>query len=77
MNRANMLKGIIDHRFPVKWMVSFEGETAKRSLAKDSELQVQWVNDTTTWIPIGCLKRSNPIEVAEYVVANLLRRTAQ
>jgi hypothetical protein len=66
----NMFEGIIDHRFPVKWMVSFKGETTARLFAKDGELPVQWANDMTTWIPIGRLKRSNPIEVAEYVVAN-------
>jgi hypothetical protein len=66
----NIFKGIIDHRFPVKRMVSFEGETAARLFTKDGELQVQWVSDKTTWIPYGRLKRSNPIEVAEYVVAN-------
>jgi hypothetical protein len=66
----NMFKGIIDHRFLGKRMVSFTGETAARLFTKDGELQVQWVNYTTTWIPIGRLKRSNPIEVAEYVVAN-------
>jgi hypothetical protein len=66
----NMFKGIIDHRFPVKRTVSFKGETAARSFAKDGELQVQWANDTTTWIPIGRLKGSNSIEVVEYVVAN-------
>jgi hypothetical protein len=38
----NMFKGIIDRHFPVKRMVSFEGETAARSFAKDGELQVQW-----------------------------------
>jgi hypothetical protein len=47
----NMFKGIIDQRFPVKRMVSFEGETAARSFTKDGELQVQWANDTTTWTP--------------------------
>jgi hypothetical protein len=48
----NMFKGIIDHRFPVKRTVSFKGETEARSFAKYVELQVQWANDTTTWIPI-------------------------
>jgi hypothetical protein len=33
----NMFKGIIDHRFPVKQTVSFEGETAVRSFVKDGE----------------------------------------
>jgi hypothetical protein len=66
----NMFKSLIDHRVPFKSLVSFKGETAARSFAKNGELQVQWANDTTTWIPIGHLKRSNPIEVVEYVVAN-------
>jgi hypothetical protein len=65
-----MFKSIIDHHFPIKQKVSFEGELVARSFIKDGELQIQWANDTTTWLPIGHLKNSNPIEVAEYIVAN-------
>jgi hypothetical protein len=66
----NMFKGIIDHCFPAKWGVSFEGEPVARLFTKDGKLQVHWDKDMTTWIPIGCLKRSNPIEAAENLVAN-------
>lgn len=34
------------------------------------ELEVQWKDGSTSWIPLKDLKESNPIEVAEYAVAN-------
>jgi Reverse transcriptase (RNA-dependent DNA polymerase) len=34
------------------------------------DLQVEWKDGTTDWIPLKDLKESNPIEVAEYAVAN-------
>lgn len=33
---------------------------------------VQWKGGATEWIPLKDLKNSNPIEVAEYAVANRL-----
>jgi hypothetical protein len=65
-----MFQGIIDHGLPAKRGFYFEVDLVARSFTKDCELQVQWVNDMTAWIPIGCLKKSKPIEAAEYVVVN-------
>ncbi len=33
-------------------------------------LQVQWKDGTSSWEPLRNLKESNPVEVAEYAVAN-------
>jgi hypothetical protein len=33
---------------------------------------VQWKDGSTTWIPLKDLKESNPIQVADYVVAHKL-----
>ena len=32
-------------------------------------LLVQWKNGTQEWVPLKILKKSNPIEVAEFAVA--------
>jgi hypothetical protein len=34
------------------------------------KLQVEWKDGSTQWIPLKNLKNSNPIELAEYAVAN-------
>jgi hypothetical protein len=36
------------------------------------ELPVDWANGTTSWLPLMDVKQSNPIELAEYAVANQL-----
>jgi hypothetical protein len=38
------------------------------------DLQVEWRDGSTTWIPLSELKESNPIEVAEYAVANIIAK---
>jgi hypothetical protein len=39
---------------------------------KGRALLLQWKDGSTTWFPLKDLKESNPIEVAEYAVANKL-----
>jgi hypothetical protein len=36
------------------------------------ELEVRWVDGTTTWVTVNDLKADNPIELAEYAIANNL-----
>ena len=33
-------------------------------------LNVEWVDGTSSWIPLSDLKESKPIEVAEYAIAH-------
>ena len=41
-----------------------------RRTTKGWQLLVQWKDGSTSWTPLKDLKESNPIEVAEYAVAN-------
>jgi len=34
------------------------------------DLEVEWKDDTTSWLPLKTLKETNPIQVAEYAKAN-------
>ena len=36
---------------------------------KGWNLNVEWVDGTSSWIPLSDLEESNPIEVAEYAIA--------
>jgi hypothetical protein len=46
------------------------GERKPRMTTKGWKLLVSWKDGSTTWVPLKDLKESNPIEVAEYAVAN-------
>ena len=41
-----------------------------RRTTKNWQLLVQWKDGSTSWTPLKDLKESNPVEVAEYAVAN-------
>jgi hypothetical protein len=36
---------------------------------------VEWRDGSATWVPLKELKQSNPVEVAEYAVANRLLKS--
>ena len=44
-----------------------------RKMTKGWQLCVKWKDSTTTWERLADLKESNPIDVAEYAVANSLQ----
>ncbi|KAI2493498.1 Reverse transcriptase (RNA-dependent DNA polymerase) [Fragilaria crotonensis] len=46
------------------------GRRHPRITTRGWELQVEWRDGSTTWVPLSELKESNPIQVAEYAVAN-------
>jgi hypothetical protein len=46
------------------------GKRHPRITTRGWELQVEWRDGSTTWVPLSELKESNPIQVAEYAVAN-------
>jgi hypothetical protein len=48
------------------------GSTKPKMTTKGWKLLVQWKDKTTSWIPLKDLKKSNPVEAAEYAVANKL-----
>lgn len=52
------------------FMISKNGNRVPRRTTKGWELEVQWRGGETEWIPLKIMKAANPIEVAEYAVAN-------
>jgi hypothetical protein len=46
------------------------GSQVPRRATKGWHLLVEWKDGSTTWVPLYRLKESNPVEVADYAVAN-------
>ena len=46
------------------------GNMVPRKTTKGWKLKVTWKSGETSWVPLKDLKESNPIELAEYAVAN-------
>jgi hypothetical protein len=70
------MDSIMDHKKDHK-AVSKNGEfvieNGKQQRKKTTDglyFNIQWKDGTTSWEPLKLLKGSNPIEVAEYTVAN-------
>ena len=49
---------------------SQNGNTHKKMTTRGWKLQVEWKDGSVSWVPLKDLKASNPIELAEYAVAN-------
>jgi hypothetical protein len=77
-NQYLMLQEIVDHKkdesvaipWDKMWIESHNGNKHKRRTTKGWKLCVTWKDGTTSWEPLKDLKESNPLQVAEYVVAN-------
>jgi hypothetical protein len=52
--------------------VVYKGHKSMRKTTKGWKLLVQWKNGSSSWTPLKDLKESNPVEVAEYAVANTI-----
>ena len=71
-----ILSGIINHRKTPEAItlnnafVELNGRKHKKITTKGWEIQVQWEDGSTSWIPMKDLKASNPIELAEYAYAH-------
>ena len=72
-----LLKEIIDHNTDRNAVSKDDGYVEEpggngipRRTMKGWKLLVQWRDGTTNWIPLKDLKESNPVETAEYAVAN-------
>jgi hypothetical protein len=76
--RSNsVFREIVDHRTNGHALSKDDGFTTDRKgkrhpriTTRGWELQVQWHDGSATWVPLKELKQSNPVEVAEYAVAN-------
>jgi hypothetical protein len=68
---------IIDHAkdnsaIPISdgFTLSFNGNKVPKKTTRGWKLLCQWKDESTSWVPLVDLKDSNPIELAEYDVAN-------
>ena len=76
-NRFQVLKEIQDHRSDGRaitrangWNTSRNGNKTPKLTTIGWQLLVEWKTGGTEWVPLKALKQSNPIELAEYAVAN-------
>jgi hypothetical protein len=76
-NQFLLLQEIIDHKkddLAVKmkdmWITSINGNKSIHLTTKGWKLCVVWRDGSTSWEPLKDLKESNPLQVAEYAVAN-------
>ena len=74
-----IMKDIVDHKkdhkaIPISEgkLRSYNGNEALKVTTRDCKLLVKWIDGQTSWIYLKDLKESNPIEVAEYAVANCI-----
>ncbi|KAI2494242.1 Reverse transcriptase (RNA-dependent DNA polymerase) [Fragilaria crotonensis] len=73
----SILSEIVDHKrdgSAVSRDDAFEttrtGTLRRRRTTKGWKLLVSWKDGSTSWVPLKDIKESNPVEVAEYAVAN-------
>ncbi|MGH3054233.1 MAG: reverse transcriptase domain-containing protein, partial [Gaiellaceae bacterium] len=78
-NQYLILKEIIDYNKDHSaiskddmYTYSSNGNQIKRRTTKGWKLCILWKDGSTTWEPLRNLKESNPVEVAEFAVANKL-----
>ena len=76
-NTFLILSEIIDHKSDATaltkvngFLMSSNGRKYPKRSTRGWKLLVSWKDGTSTWIPLKDLKESNPVEVAEYAVAN-------
>jgi hypothetical protein len=74
-----LLSEIVDHKKDASaitkdqgYYISHNGNAVPRKTTKGWKMCVEWKDGSTTWVPLSELKASNPVEVAEYAVANQL-----
>ena len=72
-----VLKEVVDHRTNGHavskddgFVIDRQGRRHPRMTTRGWEIQVEWRDGSTSWVPLKDLKESNPIELAEYAVAN-------
>jgi hypothetical protein len=72
-----IMKDITDHRSNDKavslangYITNTSGTRKPKITTAGWELEVEWKDGSVTWVPLKHLKESNPVELAEYAVAN-------
>jgi len=76
-NQYQIFKEIVDHRKDPKRAVDkadqFFTKGKKKHMRKTTtgwDLEVEWKDGTTSWLPLKTLKETNPVQFAEYACAN-------
>ena len=70
-----ILKGIIGYRknsdaIPMsKGYVEVNGKRKRVITLKGWDLRIEWMDETTSWMPLHIIKSSNPIETAEFAIS--------
>ena len=74
-----LLKEITDHRksamsVPIddKFVVSKTVRKSLRKTTKGCYFLCLWKDGSTTWAPLKDLEESNPVDISEYVVGNII-----
>jgi hypothetical protein len=72
-----VLKEIMDHEkdnsaiaIADGFVVSYNGNRVPKKMTRGWKLLCQWRDGSSSWVPLVELKDSNPVELAEYAVAN-------
>jgi hypothetical protein len=74
-NQYLLLNHIVDHKkeenaVPKEYvLVWIRGRKYPKKTTKGWKLCVEWKDGTTSWVPPSTLKKSNPVEIAEYTTA--------
>ncbi|MEL6803326.1 MAG: hypothetical protein AAFO91_05990, partial [Bacteroidota bacterium] len=69
-HRFRLVDEITDHKSGHDALRRTGDHKQKKKTTRGWKLEVLWRDGTTDWVPLKDLKDSNPIEVAEYAVAN-------
>ena len=76
-NQYQLFKEIVDHRKDPKRAVEKAdqmshrgGKSFKKKTTAGWQLEVEWRDGTTSWLPLKTLKETNPVQVAEYARGN-------
>ena len=48
------------------------GKQVKKRTTAGWQFEVEWKDGTTSWLPLKDLKETNPVELATYVIANII-----
>ena len=77
---STCLSGIIDYRITPETVPKSRGWTTLPSSVKKRKvttngfkLEVEFVDGSSSWVPLKDLKESNPIETAEFVVSRFIQ----
>ena len=77
-NKYRLLSSIVDHKKDASAIsisddtFHWNGREHKKRTTRGWSLCVEWKDGSTSWEKLQDLKESNPLEVAEYAVANLI-----